>query len=135
MEAREPHSFSTEGLADAPPRSDLEQPAPTEGSKLTAEEQVQQKVEALLAAQRSRLAAQQREKPHLFLRNILNGIFILLAAGAMIGIVIFEQGSSHLTHSYYLGVAAVLVKMVEVMLRMPGWKKNSPPRSSRFNRS
>ena len=65
----------------------------------------------------------ERRKPsrNLFLRNILNGIFILLAIIAMVGIVASGQGGDMMLW-YGLGLFAVIIKMVEVVLRMPGMK-------------
>ncbi len=61
------------------------------------------------------------DKPkNLFLRNVLNGIFMLIAAVGMIGMWLFPD---YTTHCYILCLIAVCIKMVEVMLRMPGMKK------------
>ena len=57
---------------------------------------------------------------NLFLRNILNCIFIIVALIAMIGIL---ADKSHIMLWYAVGLFAVIIKMVEVMLRMPGIKK------------
>ena len=57
---------------------------------------------------------------NLFLRNILNAIFMLIAAIGMIGMWLFPELT---THCYILCLIAVCIKMVEVMLRMPGMKK------------
>lgn len=56
----------------------------------------------------------------LFLRNILNSIFILVALAAMIGILV---DNNHIMIWYGVGLFAVLIKMVEVLLRMPGLRK------------
>ena len=58
---------------------------------------------------------------NLFLRNILNSLFILLAVVAMGGILL--AGTKNMMPWYIVGLFAVIVKMVEVMLRMPGIKK------------
>ena len=60
--------------------------------------------------------AHQRKRmtKNLFIRNILNGLFI------MIGILVAKN---HLMVWYAIGLFAVLIKMVEVMLRMPGMRK------------
>ena len=50
-----------------------------------------------------------RMSRNLFIRNILNSVFILVAVESMIW--------------YGVGLFAVLIKMVEVVLRMPGLKK------------
>ena len=57
---------------------------------------------------------------NLFLRNILNSIFILVALAAMIGILV---DNNHIMIWYGVGLFAVLIKMVEVLLRMPGLRK------------
>lgn len=92
----------------------------------------QSRVDELLAAQRSRLQAQRKAQPLLFLRNILNVVFMLLAAITIIGLFFFEKGSAALTYCYYIGIVAVLIKMVEVMFRMPGFKKQ-PRRHRNFH--
>lgn len=60
---------------------------------------------------------------NLFVRNILNALFMILALAAMTGIVATAADSRGRTISYLVGLTAVAVKMVEVMLRMPGFKK------------
>lgn len=64
-----------------------------------------------------------RMSRNLFLRNIINSFFILLAVAAMVGIVVTDEGSQARTACYALGLVAVVVKMVEVVLRMPGMRK------------
>lgn len=59
---------------------------------------------------------------NLFIRNILNCIFILLAIVAMVGIVATGRGGD-IMKWYALGLFAVVVKMAEVLMRMPGMKK------------
>lgn len=61
-----------------------------------------------------------RKTNKLFIRNILNGIFILVALIAMIGIL---ADGKHVMIWYSVGLFAVVIKMVEVVLRMPGIKK------------
>ena len=58
----------------------------------------------------------------LFIRNILNSIFIILAIIAMLGII-FSEGINNVYIWYGCGLFAVIIKMVEVVLRMPGLKK------------
>lgn len=73
-----------------------------------------------------REAERHRVNKNLYLRNILNSLFILLALIAMIGIGVttFGQiGGSTTMWWYGLGLFAVLLKMVEVVLRMPGMRK------------
>lgn len=62
-----------------------------------------------------------KERKMLILRNILNAIFMLLAAATMIGIWAFPE---YTNQWYILGLIAVCIKIVEVMFRMPGMKKN-----------
>ena len=69
-----------------------------------------------------REAERHKMKKNLFIRNILNSIFILLAIVSMLGIV-FSEKSGNMYIWYGLGLFAVMIKMVEVMLRMPGLKK------------
>ncbi len=58
-----------------------------------------------------------------FIRNIFNGIFILLAAVAMVGIVVTRLKGWNTDWCYALGLVAVLVKMGEALLRMPSLLK------------
>lgn len=70
----------------------------------------------------------QRHKPdnNLFVRNILNSVFMLMAAIAMIGLVITWSNDTRPVWCYMLGMLAVIVKMIEAMLRMPGLLKRTP---------
>lgn len=52
------------------------------------------------------------------IRNILNTIFIVMAVGAMIGLVVCQDGKS-MTICYGVAIAAVIIKIVEVILRIP----------------
>ena len=61
-----------------------------------------------------------KERKMLLLRNILNAIFMLLAATTMIGIWCFPE---YTNQWYIIGLIAVCIKIVEVMFRMPGMKK------------
>lgn len=74
-----------------------------------------------------RLKLPERKEPkrrritrNLFIRNILNALFIIVALVAMIGIIVAKE---HVMVWYSVGLFAVIIKMVEVMLRMPGIKK------------
>ena len=69
-----------------------------------------------------REAERRKMSKNLFLRNILNSVFILIAIIAMVGIV-FSDKMGNIYIWYGLGLFAVIIKMVEVMLRMPGLKK------------
>lgn len=57
---------------------------------------------------------------NLFVRNILNGIFILLALVAIVGIVVAKE---NVMIWYAIGLVAVVIKMVEVILRMPNLRR------------
>lgn len=61
-----------------------------------------------------------KERKMLLLRNILNAIFMLLAAATMIGIWCFPE---YTNQWHIIGLIAVCIKIVEVMFRMPGMKK------------
>ena len=63
-----------------------------------------------------------RMSRNLFIRNILNSVFILVAVVAMIGIVATHSSPKSMIW-YGVGLFAVLIKMVEVALRMPGLNK------------
>lgn len=56
----------------------------------------------------------------LFVRNILNAVFILLAVVAMAGIGFSWGSGDTFAWAYAVGIVAVLIKMVEALLRMPG---------------
>ena len=68
-------------------------------------------------------AEKRKISKNLFVRNILNSLFILMAVIAMIGITVSDKEGSHFMTWYGLGLFAVVVKMVEVMLRMTGNSK------------
>lgn len=53
-----------------------------------------------------------------YLRNILNGVFILLALGAMVGVLVCRSRLG-VNISYGVGLLAVVIKIIEVILRMP----------------
>lgn len=56
----------------------------------------------------------------LFVRNILNSVFILMAAVAMVGLALAWGNPQPPAWCIWLGLAAIVVKMCEAMLRMPG---------------
>lgn len=60
---------------------------------------------------------------NLRLRNALNVIFILAALVSMAGIFLTERAGGDLTPWYVAALLAVLVKMVEVALRLPSMKR------------
>lgn len=69
------------------------------------------------------LAERQRYNRNLLMRNWLNGIFMLMAVGAMAGLMLFSKSKESLMACYAIGLLAVVIKMVEVVMRMPGLKK------------
>ena len=71
-------------------------------------------------------ARRQKVQNNLFLRNILNLLFILLALVTMAGIgYFFFSGKDTPMWCYYLGIVAVIVKMCESMIRMPWLHKSN----------
>lgn len=66
------------------------------------------------------IAEQKRQRKMLVIRNWLNSIFIFLSIIAIIGVLVFKAGNPYLYYSYGVAVLAVIIKMVEVMFRMPG---------------
>ena len=75
--------------------------------------------------ERRRLETRKQHDKTLFVRNILNSIFIILAIAAMVGVLVTKAGSTALHVCYGIGITAILVKMAEVMLRMPGMLKKT----------
>ena len=67
-----------------------------------------------------REAEKRKMSRNLFIRNILNSLFILLA---IIGITVADKEGGYLMMWYGIGLFAVVVKMIEVMLRMTGTRK------------
>ena len=60
-----------------------------------------------------------RQRRLLILRNWLNGVFMLLALIAIIGVLLFKAGDIRLYISYGIAILAILVKIVEAIFRMP----------------
>ncbi|MBQ7986921.1 MAG: hypothetical protein IJ692_03010 [Alloprevotella sp.] len=62
----------------------------------------------------------EKERRSLFLRNLLNGTFILLACVAMgfIAYSWFREAPQARLYGIGIGIAAVLLKMVEATMRM-----------------
>lgn len=85
--------------------------------------------------------AERRRPDRLFLvRNVLNVVFIIVALVAMVGIAYNMLSGSAVRGGamvwYAVGLFAVLIKMVEVMLRMPAMTKRgreSRTRSRQFH--
>ncbi len=66
---------------------------------------------------------------NLFLRNVLNAVFMIMAAAAMVGIAVNWDSREDAMWCYILGLLAVVVKMAEALLRMPDLlKKPQQPR-------
>ncbi len=65
----------------------------------------------------------QRRSGNLRLRNALNAVFILMALVAMVGVTTAALRGGSLTPWYSTALAAVLVKMAEVAIRLPAMKK------------
>lgn len=70
--------------------------------------------------QKRQMQRKQRATKNLFIRNILNALFMIVALIAMLGLVVNKDRAMLW---YAVGLFAVIIKMVEVMLRMPGIKK------------
>ncbi len=71
---------------------------------------------------KAQLNALQKERRMLVIRNWLNSIFIVLAIVAIVGVLIFKAGERGLYISYAIAVLAIIIKMVEALFRMPGFK-------------
>lgn len=75
-----------------------------------------------------RLEHDKIEKQHtisnsnLLIRNILNIIFIILSIIAMV-CVFFSQEIGNLYFGYGIGLFAIVIKMIEIVFRMPGLRK------------
>ena len=67
----------------------------------------------------------------LLIRNILNILFMLTALATMICIGLHFNEPETPLWCYVLGIVAVIIKMCEALLRMPGITK---PRKSHFDR-
>lgn len=61
---------------------------------------------------------------NLFLRNVLNAVFMIMAVAAMVGIAVNWDSREDAMWCYILGLLAVVVKMAEALLRMPDLLKN-----------
>lgn len=80
-----------------------------------------------------REAERRRPSRDLYLRNVLNSIFIIVALVAMVGILIANIQGTSTRWCLVVGLIAVLIKMLEVMIRMPHMlRKNTPRRPSRL---
>lgn len=70
--------------------------------------------------EKDELEAMRRQHRNLVIRNWLNGIFIVLALIAIVGVLYFRSGDRGLTLSYGIAILAIIVKMVEAIFRLPG---------------
>ena len=70
--------------------------------------------------EKDELQAMRRERRNLSIRNWLNGLFIVLALIAIVGVLYFRAGERGLTLSYGIAILAIIVKMVEAIFRLPG---------------
>ena len=70
--------------------------------------------------EKDELQAMRRERRNLIIRNCLNGLFIVLALIAIVGVLYFRAGERGLTLSYGIAILAIIVKMVEAIFRLPG---------------
>ncbi len=59
------------------------------------------------------------------MRNILNSVFIILSICAMVGVLVCKAGTTALYICYGVGIVAILVKMTEVMLRIPSMMRKT----------
>lgn len=70
--------------------------------------------------EKDELQAMRRERRNLIMRNWLNGLFIVLALIAIVGVLYFRADERGLTLSYGIAILAIIVKMVEAIFRLPG---------------
>ena len=70
--------------------------------------------------EKDELQAMRRERRNLIIRTWLNGLFIVLALIAIVGVLYFRAGERGLTLSYGIAILAIIVKMVEAIFRLPG---------------
>lgn len=61
---------------------------------------------------------------NLFLRNVLNAVFMIMAAAAMVGIAVNWDSREDAMWCYILGLLAVVVKMAEACCACPTCSKN-----------
>ncbi len=73
---------------------------------------------------KAQMEAIRKERRMQVIRNWLNGIFIVLALVAIVGVLIFKGGERGLYISYGIAVLAIIIKMVEALFRMPGFKSH-----------
>lgn len=77
--------------------------------------------------------ARRRKMPrNLLLGNVLNGLFMLMAAVAMAGLALSWNADRQPLWCYVLGLLAVVVKMAEALLRMPDLLRKPRQRGRRY---
>lgn len=74
-----------------------------------------------------------KESKNLKIRNLLNGLFILLSIIAMIGIGVTLNDPEIPVWCYGIAIVAVVIKMIEATMRMSGSTKVR--RRSRFDKT
>ena len=90
-----------------------------------SQQELKDHIEKRLKERREQLQENRKNANRLFLRNILNCLFIIIALVAMVGIVMARMNKADETIWYVVGIFAVMIKMVEALLRMPGFKKET----------
>ena len=103
----------------------MEEQTPKQNLGIGGGETASEAQPSFLKRQEEELEVQRKERRLLFVRNIVNGIFMLLAVVAMVGIVVFSNSETGTMWSYCIGLVAVLVKMVEVCMRLGKMKKQT----------
>lgn len=68
----------------------------------------------------------------LYIRNILNAAFMLLAIGAMVGVLVCKSKMG-INISYGVGLLAVIIKIIEVILRMPSMTRKTQYEQRRYH--
>lgn len=68
-----------------------------------------------------------------FIRNILNGVFILLAAICMVG---YYFSKTQVAQNIFIamGIVAVIIKIVEACLRMPNMTRKTNYEQRRYHK-
>lgn len=74
-----------------------------------------------------------QQTQNLFVRNVLNALFIVLSIIAMVGIAWTMSEPEIPSWCYVVGIVAVIIKMVEAMMRMTTTQKK--PRRSKFDKT
>ncbi|MCQ2267139.1 MAG: hypothetical protein MJZ40_05445 [Bacteroidaceae bacterium] len=67
-----------------------------------------------------------------YLRNILNVVFILLAIGAMVGVLVCKSSTGQ-NICYAVALVAVIIKIIEVILRTPSMTRKTQYEQRRYH--